>query len=751
MALTSFWPLDDNAASTTIVATTGSNGTLEGGDNTDAKDVTGPGNLITAGLALNGTDDAIVVSGFTLSAGSAGSISIWFRPDSFSIAYLIAANASNANGSISASDSTTIRIRPGISATGTNFTVPTMSTGTWYHLLVAKDASDNYRVFLNGEESSSGTQVNTNAWAAITRIGRNATAFAAGAFAYAKRFDTDESANAAALYAEGAASAPENVTPPAITGTATQYHVQTCSEGTWTEPPTSLDYQWELDTGSGYVELADISGATYHALTPGTLRCGLVATNAAGSSERVYSDAVAISAASAIPPRFFLLRDTARITTTGTKDFQLEGAGRVRGAFLFGAGTATVNNTPANGLYPQLGVSTHNNIDAAAVTARLRSGVTQSACGHYGATGAALVNSGTSNAPVSTAAPNGVELANGLRLAWGTVASAEYFVHLLMLAGDSVDCKVDIVTEPRPGGATVDFDIAAGATCGVIIYNNDDMFGTPSHNGYASFGLAFWSVRGSTVRVASLAAAWQYRNSSTESGDDLTHCFAETADGAIITIDPTEHTDQHDGEFTLSLINSTTLRLTTVTPTSDASAGQFACLSWNVGGLPSHVGFATLPAETGEQTIELGGGFTPQMVLLGLSSLTAVDTFSGDSAAGGVVGVACVTRPPGFAAGNAEFSATVAAEYNQSTTDTQSLSSDSLINLPLHDGTTDAVATFDSFDHEQLVLDISDAPASARVFPYLAVADSPSKVSRARYVNAGAVGVFSRASIVNAP
>jgi len=38
------------------------------------------------------------------------------------------------------------------------YTVPTMSTGTWYHVVITRDASNNVRVYHNGVESSSGAQ-----------------------------------------------------------------------------------------------------------------------------------------------------------------------------------------------------------------------------------------------------------------------------------------------------------------------------------------------------------------------------------------------------------------------------------------------------------------------------------------------------------------------------------------------------------------------------------------------------------------
>lgn len=57
--LVAHWKLDDKAANTTVVATVGGNGTLNGGDNTSAKRVDGPGDSIPYGMSFNGTDDYV--------------------------------------------------------------------------------------------------------------------------------------------------------------------------------------------------------------------------------------------------------------------------------------------------------------------------------------------------------------------------------------------------------------------------------------------------------------------------------------------------------------------------------------------------------------------------------------------------------------------------------------------------------------------------------------------------------------------
>jgi hypothetical protein len=203
MALVAHWKCDDNAASTTVVATVGSNATLQGGDNTSAKTVAGPGGSITAGLQLNGTDDHIDISatGLSFANSTAYSVSIWFKRAG-TIARLIGVD-NNASGRIIGLTDTSIRT---INAAGTSddFTVPSMGTAAWHHLLLTRTAGNSGRVFLDGVESSTGALTVDGASGAWDSIGQNASSFTNGfSVAQVKIFDSDESANVATLYAEG--------------------------------------------------------------------------------------------------------------------------------------------------------------------------------------------------------------------------------------------------------------------------------------------------------------------------------------------------------------------------------------------------------------------------------------------------------------------------------------------------------------------------------------------------------------------
>ncbi len=93
---------------------------------------------------------------------------------------------------------------------------------------------------------------------------------------------------------------PANTSPPQITGTPEVGHVLSCSQGTWTNNPTSFSYKWNRDgtaiagaTSSDYTALSADSG---HGLT-----CTVTAGNAAGTASAT-SAAVTVTGPTTKPP-----------------------------------------------------------------------------------------------------------------------------------------------------------------------------------------------------------------------------------------------------------------------------------------------------------------------------------------------------------------------------------------------------------------------------------------------------------------
>lgn len=193
-AVVHFWKLDDNAASTTVLATNGSNGTFT--ENTNANRVAGPGGKIPYALNFDGNDD-VAISGVSFASGATWSFSAWVRFDSTN-AQLVGNFASGLNRIYKSSDT---NIRVVSSSPFQDYTVPALGTTNWHHIFVTHSAGNSVRLWVDGVESSSGAQTIAGGMAPVS-IGAGNSNRIAGDLAWVKFYDTDESANVAAIYAE---------------------------------------------------------------------------------------------------------------------------------------------------------------------------------------------------------------------------------------------------------------------------------------------------------------------------------------------------------------------------------------------------------------------------------------------------------------------------------------------------------------------------------------------------------------------
>lgn len=190
-ALTADWPLQGNAT-----ARVGANGTLNGTPGT----ADGPGGILGSSVDLDGTDDYVSVGTadfFDFTTGTAFSVACWFNADSLSGP--IVGRAANANRYIDILSSTQIRVYT--SAGAIDFTVPTMSTGTWYHLLVTRDTGNSVKVYLNGTQSSTGAQ-NGGGSFTFDSIGRRNTTYCNCKIAGVRVYNSDESAAISSIMAD---------------------------------------------------------------------------------------------------------------------------------------------------------------------------------------------------------------------------------------------------------------------------------------------------------------------------------------------------------------------------------------------------------------------------------------------------------------------------------------------------------------------------------------------------------------------
>jgi len=118
-----------------------------------------------------------------------------------------------------------------------------------------------------------------------------------------------------------AQAAPVNTDPPTISGTATVGQTLTASNGTWSNTPTSFEYQWLRcnATGASCVNVANGTQKTYTLVgadATHTMRVRVTATNADGSSsaQSAQTDPVAPASAGGVP------RNTDRPYISGTPE-----------------------------------------------------------------------------------------------------------------------------------------------------------------------------------------------------------------------------------------------------------------------------------------------------------------------------------------------------------------------------------------------------------------------------------------------
>ena len=130
-------------------------------------------------LRFDGVDDNVTLSEATW--GPTSTISFWFRTNNF-LSMPMSSGVNNDTW-VLFTDSTTINTRSTAADSSAAFTVPVMSTGTWYHCVIVR-TSGTTRLYLNGTQSVTGG-ISQPTSAAIGLIGMRM----AGTFHYSGDLD----------------------------------------------------------------------------------------------------------------------------------------------------------------------------------------------------------------------------------------------------------------------------------------------------------------------------------------------------------------------------------------------------------------------------------------------------------------------------------------------------------------------------------------------------------------------------------
>lgn len=269
-ALIAHWKLQDDAASTTIVATVGSNGTLNSAGNTSASTAGGPGTLLTKSIAFDGTNDNISVS-IAMDGSSPYTVCMWVRGDGAS-----GTGSVNRLWEDNQSHSGLIWNHTNASFNGTAYRFPdsfkvakfgTLNGTTWYHLAVVWNGST-LRTYQDGVLVTTTTGATTNGTTTTSaRIGsyNDGTQNFAGRIADVRVYDSDESANLATIMAEADAADPVSITTSATQSLEeSERDVVTVAATDGTTP-----YVWSI-TGGADQALFAINSSTGALTMPGS-------------------------------------------------------------------------------------------------------------------------------------------------------------------------------------------------------------------------------------------------------------------------------------------------------------------------------------------------------------------------------------------------------------------------------------------------------------------------------------------------
>lgn len=289
-------------------------------------------------------------------------------------------------------------------------------------------------------------------------------------------------------------------------------------------------------------------------------------------------------------------------------------------------------------------------------------------------------------------------ISNGVRVNVTTANSNARDVKSLLFAGADLDVAVGTVS-PATGGANV--NVGFQPDCVIIVGHNGAIDDANQTGATGSVGFAAWSSGGSLSQAAVAHAAHATtRRRYLRSYNDAVGAEVSAADGSEV--------------YKLTIARDATGF--TLTESVSSGGDQFAYIALG-GGAKFKVGTAALAASTGAQAFT-GVGFQPDALLFLMTHATALGMVDNSGFGFGLVQGAV----------NASMAFTSLSDgvtVNGSNTATERSSYDANeLKLFTNDGANslDAVAVIDSLDADGFTLDVTDAPAGAYRWPYLAIA-----------------------------
>jgi len=377
-------------------------------------------------------------------------------------------------------------------------------------------------------------------------------------------------------------------------------------------------------------------------------------------------------------------------TTTGTQDITASLDGLTPKAALFLYSYATADGTPANGLARFIGAtdgSTHavrrygdaDNLDTTSVGA------------------------GADNTiPIILTDPSGNLLAegafsawitNGITISWTVTTGTAILIDVIFFAGSDLSADVSITT------LTNAVDTVHDVTS--VGFEPDDLIAFVAAGTGMALGFTH-SNRASTYTQNSL-----YQRGRNGQATSQNMAILRSSYGCLVPAGSTSSDASSKLEF--GSFDSSGFSVTTRL-SAPGSGSTLVVLALRYGTSPvveSTNYIYSTPTATGSNT-DANAGFTPQFVMYAASIMEATDTFYTDSLAGSH---ATITIDA-----SGQCCTAYTSEDNQGTTDTQSLSDDQAVNLPLDSGAAGLAATFTEFTSSGVTLNWSDVEANAKLW-----------------------------------
>jgi len=290
-------------------------------------------------------------------------------------------------------------------------------------------------------------------------------------------------------------------------------------------------------------------------------------------------------------------------------------------------------------------------------------------------------------------------ITDGVRLNWTTAPSSAYRVAVVITAGLDVECDVQIVDPADAASGTV--TVTPGYTAEThLVLSLAGTISTAFDGTLESSSSVSWGACSNDgTTVTQNAEAWSFQDAVTTTLDSgivhLGRIASHVSSTALGVAYAASGFNASTGAFTLTTAGA-----------SATSAERLAVMLFH---FPSNVQAKAFNHATETSTGTAAGdlGFPPQYLWYGLSLINATNAVRTNAQAGS------------YGSGHAdetgvEWCASYSDQDNQSTSNTQSLVTETLIRLPLHSGSGGYTANVDSWDAGGYTLNYTAVLGSGR-------------------------------------